>query len=224
VGEENTFGATYMKFYAKGDVKPERDGMNVYNARAYTAPFKKLPGLAFELEYAYEDNGDLRKSNAFTAQAGYEMGKVAWQPRLSYRYAYFEGDDPSTPANEGFDMLLPGFYDWGTWWQGEIAGEYFISNSNMISHQLRLHLTPSESVSGGLIAYLFRLDKLPGPGLKLTSKDVAFELDGYCDWKLNRAFTVSFVAAYANPQEFVKQAYDRTQSLAYGMIYVAYSY
>jgi hypothetical protein len=226
VGETNTFGATYMKFYAKSDVKPERDGMNVYNARAYTAPFESLPGLAFELEYAYEDNGDLRKSNAFTVQAGYEMGKVAWKPRLSYRYAYFEGDDPKTPANEAFDMLLPGFYDWGTWWQGEIAGEYFISNSNMISHQARLHVTPGESVSGGLIAFLFKLDKLPGPGLglTLTSKDVAFELDGYCDWKLNKAFTVSFVAAYANPQEFVKQAYDRTKNFAYGMVYVAYSY
>jgi len=224
VGEKSTFGASYLKLYAKRDLKPDRDGMNVYNARSYTAPFESLPGLAFELEYAHEQNGDLLRSSAFTAQAGYEAAKVAWKPRLSYRYAYFEGDDPTTPTNEGFDMLLPGFYDWGTWWQGEIAGEYFISNSNMISHQLRLHVTPGESVSGGLIAYLFRLDKLPGLGLKLTSKDVAFELDGYCDWKLNKAFTVSFVAAYANPQEFVKQAYDRTQNLAYGMIYLAYSY
>ena len=26
-----------------------------------------------------------------------------------------------------------GFSDWGTWWQGEIAGEYFLSNSNLRS-------------------------------------------------------------------------------------------
>ena len=142
-----------MKFYADRDVKPSRDGLNVYNARAFTAPFKSLPGLAFELEYAHEQNGDLLKSDAWTAQAGYEMGKVAWKPRLSYRYAYFEGDDPATPTNEAFDSLLPGFYDWGTWWQGEIAGEYFVSNSNLVSHQVRLHLTPSESVSGGLMAF-----------------------------------------------------------------------
>jgi hypothetical protein len=224
VGDKSTFGATYLKFYAHPDVKPDRDGMNVYNARAYTAPFKSLPDLAFELEYAYEQNGQLLKSNAFTLQAGYEMSKVAWKPRLSYRYAYFEGDDPATPTNEGFDMLLPGFYDWGTWWQGEIAGEYFISNSNIISHQVRLHLTPSESVGTGLIGYLFRLDKPAALGPNVTSKDVAFELDWYCDWKLNKAFTVSFVAAYANPQAAVQQAYDRTKNFAYGMVYVAYSY
>ncbi|HXK10421.1 MAG TPA: alginate export family protein [Vicinamibacteria bacterium] len=224
LGDKNTFGASYMKFHANHGLEPNRDGMNVYDARAYTSPLQALPGLAFELEYAHEQSGELLKSNAFTAQAGYEMDEVAWKPRLSYRYAYFQGDDPNTPTNEGFDMLLPGFHDWGTWWQGEIAGEYFISNSNMVSHQVRLHLTPSASVSGGLIAYLFRLDEPTALGPHVTSKDVAFELDSYCDWKLNRAFTVSFVAAFASPQAAVQQAYDRTKSFLYGMVYVAYSY
>ncbi len=225
VGEASTFGATYLKFYADRSIKPSRDGLSLFNGRAFTAPFKALPGLAFEVEYAHEQTGDLLKSDAFTAQAGYEMGKVAWKPRLSYRYACFEGDDPATPTSEGFDSLLPGFYDWGTWWQGEIAGEYFVSNSNLISHQVRLHVTPSESVGAGLIAFLFKLDKLPVLVEPLvTSKNVAFELDAYCDWKLNKAFTVSFVAAYANPQKFVEQAYDRTRNFAYGMVYVAYSY
>jgi alginate export protein len=226
LNDSNTIGLTYMKFYADKDKKPDRDGLNVYNARAYLAPFKGVPDLSFEAEYAHEANGDLLKSDAWTALAAYQLSKLAWKPKISYRYAYFEGDKPNTTTHEGFDMLLPGFYDWGTWWQGEIAGEYFISNSNMISHQLRVHFTPSESVGTGLIAYSFKLDQLPGPGLglKLTSKDVAFELDAYCDWKLNKAFTVSFVAAYANPQEFVKQAYDRTKNFAYGMVYVAYSY
>jgi hypothetical protein len=38
--------------------------------------------------------------------------------------AFFQGDDPDTASNEAFEPLFPGFYDWGTWWQGEIAGEY----------------------------------------------------------------------------------------------------
>ena len=222
--ETTTLGLTYLKFYADKDKKPNRDGLNVYNARAFTAPFKSLPGLAFEAEYAHEENGALLKSDAWTVQGGYEMGNLPWKPRLSYRYAFFEGDDPATPTNEAFDSLLPGFYDWGTWWQGEIAGEYFVSNSNLVSHQVRLHLTPGESVSGGLMAFLFKLDKLPVSEPPVTSKDVAFELDAYCDWKLNKAFTVSFLAAYADPKDFVRQAFDRTKNFAYGMIYLAYSY
>ena len=224
LGDSSTFGLSYLKFYADAHARPDRDGLNVYDARAFTAPFKSLPGLSFELEYAREENGELVQSDAWNAQLAYEMGNVAWKPKLSYRHAFFEGDDAATPASEAFDPLLPGFYDWGTWWQGEIAGEYFVSNSNLVTEQLRLHLTPSDSVGAGLIAYLFKLDKLPVADTRITSKDIAFELDAYCDWKLNQAFSVSFVAAYASPKEFVRQAFDRTKNFAYGMIYVAYAY
>ena len=49
-----------------------------------------------------------------------------WQPVLYYRYAFFEGDNPNTAANENFNPLFPAFNDWGSWWQGEIAGEWFL--------------------------------------------------------------------------------------------------
>jgi hypothetical protein len=224
VGESSTFGVTYLKFSADQQVMPDRDGLNVFNARAFTSPLKALPGLSFELEYAREENGDLLRSDAFTALVGYELGEVSWKPKLSYRYAYFEGDDPSTPTNEGFDSLLPGFYDWGTWWQGEIAGEYFVSNSNLISHQVRLHLTPSESIGTGLILYKLLADNPGAVAPRVTSKDVALELDGYMDWKLNPSFSLSLVGAYANPGPLVEQAYRRTKNFAFGMLYLTYSY
>lgn len=219
LGEGTTLGATYMHFMT--DSIPERDGMDVFNLRAYTAPFKKLPGLTLEAEYALEDNGDLRSSTAWNVQAAYELSKATWSPRLSYRYALFQGDDPGTTKNESFDMLLPGFYDWGTWWQGEIGGEYFLANSNLVSHQVRFHVKPSSSVSGGLFGYVFKLDQLP---VGITSKDVATELDAYADWSINSNFIVSFIAALAHPQAAAEQAYGRTSDFTYGMIYVAYAY
>jgi hypothetical protein len=219
LGESTTLGASYMHFLA--DSIPERDGMNVFNVRAYTAPLKQLPGLTFEAEYALEDNGDLRSSSAWNVQAAYELSRATWTPRLSYRYALFQGDDPGTTKNESFDMLLPGFYDWGTWWQGEIGGEYFLANSNLVSHQVRVHVKPSAAVSGGLFGYVFKLDQLPGG---ITSKDVATELDLYADWSVNSNFIVSFIAALAHPQAAAEQAYGRTSDFTYGMIYVAYAY
>jgi alginate export protein len=223
IGEDTTLGATYMKWYAKKEVKPQRDGLNVYNVRAYTAPFPGFKALSFELEYAREDNGDALDSNAWTAQAAYQFGG-GWKPKLSYRYAFFKGDDPATPANEAFDPLFLGFYDWGTWWQGEIAGEYFVSNSNLLSHQVRLHVAPSESVGTGLIFYKFLADKAVDLGPQVTDKDIAFEADWYMDWKVNKNFTFSFVAAYANPGKAVEQAFGRTKNFVYGMFYVGYSY
>jgi len=219
LGEATTIGASYLQFQA--DSLPDRDGMDVYNLRAYTAPLRALPNLSFELEFAREENADLVGSTAWNALAAYQLSKMRWQPKISYRYAVFQGDDPTTPTSEAFDPLLPGFYDWGTWWQGEIAGEYFLSNSNLQSHQVRVHVTPSEAVSGGVFAYQFRFDQLPAG---VTSKDMAFELEGYVDWKVNSNFLLSFIAAFATPQQGIEQATGRTDSFAYGMIYVGYSY
>src|SRR6185295_7375820 len=63
LGEANTLGASYLHFYA--DSLPRRDGMSVYNLRAFIAPFKQVPDLSFAAEYAHEHNGDLLSSDAW---------------------------------------------------------------------------------------------------------------------------------------------------------------
>jgi hypothetical protein len=223
-GENTTLGASYMKFFAHEDIRPGRDGLNVFNVRAYTAPVVAFPDLSFEFEYASERNGEALDSNAWTLQGAYQLSDVTWKPRLSYRYAFFQGDDPDTTANEAFDPLLLGFYDWGAWWQGEIAGEYFLSNSNLISHQLRAHVQPNDAISGGVIFYNFRLDQPQAVAPGVTDKDVALETDFYTDWKLNKNFTASIVLAFANPGSAVEQATGRTSSFRYGMVYLGYSF
>jgi hypothetical protein len=226
-GENTTLGVTYMKLFAFDgfeDPKPHRDGLNVFNVRAFTAPVTALPDLSFEFEYAAERNGDALDSNAWTLQGAYELSKVAWTPKLSYRYALFEGDDPTTTANEAFDPLLLGFYDWGTWWQGEIAGEYFLSNSNLVSHQARVHVQPSDAIGGGVIYFNFLLDQPQAVAPTVTEKDVANEIDFYTDWKVTGNFTLSFVLAFANPGTAVQQETGRTESFRYGMVYIGYSF
>ena len=221
--EDTTLGVTYMGWFARPLLRPDRDGLDVFNVRAFTAPFSGLKALSFEAEYAKEDNGDALDSYAWTAQAAYAFG-TGWKPKLSYRYAFFEGDDPDTPANEAFDPLFLGFHDWGTWWQGEIAGEYFVANSNLLSHQVRLHLEPSESVGTGLIFYKFLLDRPEAQSPEVTADDIGFEADGYMDWSVNDNFTLSVVGAWLDPGRAVEQAFGRTESFAYGMVFLAYSY
>jgi len=223
LGKATTLGATYLRAFAHPDQKPTRDGLNVYDLRAFTAPLSSLPGLSFEAEYAREHNGSLLDSTAWTIQGSYELG-VAWKPRLPYRFAFFQGDDPATERSEAFDPLFPGGYDWGTWWQGEIAGEYAVSNSNLISHQVRLHLAPSEGIGTGLIFYGFLLDQPASLASGVTSNSLAYELDWYADWQLNANFKFSFVAAWATPGEAATQAFGRTKDFWYGMIFAAYSY
>ena len=214
---------TASKFSANPDVRPGRDGLNVFNLRSYAAPFK-TPDLSFEFEYASERNADALDSNAWTLQGAYQLSSFSWKPKLSYRYAFFQGDDPATPANEAFDPLLLGFSDWGSWWQGEIAGEYFLSNSNLLSHQIRAHVSPNDAVGGGVIFYNFRLDQPQAIAPTVTAKDVAFETDLYTDWKVNTNVTLSLVLAFADPGTAVQQSSGRTKNFSYGMVYVGYSF
>ena len=224
IGEDTTLGATYMRWFADPAVRPERDGLQVFNARAYTSPLPAVPGLAFEAEFASERNGAALDANAWTVQGAYALEDSAWTPTFTYRYAFFQGDDPGTAANEAFDPLFLGFYDWGTWWQGEIAGEYFLSNSNLKSHMIRAHVAPSDAVGAGLIYFRFLADQPRSYGPGVSSSDLARELDAYCDWKVNRNFTLSVVGAYGDPGAAVRETTGRTKNFAYGMVYLAYSY
>lgn len=220
-GDHTTFGATFMKWSADPLVAPQRDGLEVHNVRLYTAPFQESVPLSFEAEYVIEDNGDALDSTAWNVLAAYQF-EMAWSPKISYRYAFFEGDDPDTSANEAFDGLFTGFSDWGTWWQGEIAGEYFVSNSNLISHQVRVHAEPSESLATGLIFYDFVLDNVASAGV--TADDVAMEIDWYVDWSVNDNFVLSLVAAVAEPGDAIEQSTGRTDTFWYGMLFGAYSF
>jgi len=223
IGEDTTLGATYMSWSAKEDMAPQRDGLDVYNLRAFTTPFSGLKQLSFELEYAMEDNGDLLDSTAYNALAAWQFDN-SWKMKLSYRYAFFEGDDPDTVENEAFDGLFTGFYDWSTWWQGEIAGGYLISNSNLISNQIRLTAKPTESISTGLIFLDFKLDHAESFDPLVTSSDIGTELDWYTDWTVNDNFVMSFVLAAAEPGEAIEQSNGRTDTFIYGMIFAAYSF
>jgi len=222
-GEENTVGATYMKWSAKEDVRPDRDGMEVYNLRAYVAPFPSMKALSFELEWAQEENDVLIDSMAWNAAASYQFGG-AWSPKLTYRYAFFEGDDPDTVENENFDGLFTGFYDWSTWWQGEIGGGYLLSNSNLITSQLRLHTKPTETVSTGLIFLDFSLDHPESFDPTITSSDAGMELDWYTDWSITSNFILSVIVAVGKPGDAVEQSTGRTENFTYGMLYGAYSF
>jgi hypothetical protein len=222
--DSTTLGVTWLSLVANPEVLPERDGLGVVNLRAYTAPFPSLSELSFQFEYAIEQNGDLLRSSAWTLQGAYDLGSQAWAPTVSYRYAFFEGDDPETPRNEAFDPLLVGFFDWGYWWQGEIVGEYAVSNSNLVSHMVRAHVAPRDTLEGGLIWYKFFLDQPASFGPGVTDPDLALEIDAYVDWQINDNFSASFVAAWADPGAAARQAFDRTKNFMYGMVFVGYSY
>jgi hypothetical protein len=93
-----------------------------------------------------------------------------------------------------------------------------------VSHLTRVHVTPNDAVSGGLLFFKFLLDRPETFAPGVTARSLAFETDLYVDWKINENFAASFVTAFANPQTAARQAFDRTKNFGYGMVFLAYSY
>ncbi len=191
-----------------------RDAMNIFNIRGGIKPFAAsniagLKPLKLEGEYVYEDrDNDLDAGNGWYLAASYQFEQVAWQPSLTYRYASFD---------ENYDSMFYGASDWGTWFQGEILGEYALGNSNLDSHMVKLKVQPIEPVTVNLIYYHFNLHDAAAFGVQ--SDDYADEFDLIIDWAVNKHLTLSLVGAIAEPDDGATQHTGGDDTWSYAMLY-----
>jgi len=135
---------------------PSRDGLNGIYVYHEATPLPALPDLTYKASYVRESNSKssgLSEAYGWYATPAYQLSSLPWTPQLSYRYASFTGG-----GTRAFDPLFTGTSDWGSWAQGELLGEYVLSNSNLNSNQVRLLLKPNETVTTNLIYYKFQLN------------------------------------------------------------------
>lgn len=188
-----------------------RDGMRVYSLRAQGAFIPSVPDLFLASEYVKERNtrsGAEVDANAWYGEANYTLSQVGWTPKFGYRYAHFSGNKPGTTTNEAFDPLHygAGIRGWGTWFQGEIAGQYFfpIMNTNVNVHQLQASVQPTEKVTLTALYYIFNFDRKP---VGITSDHVGNEVNFVVDWQATQNLSVSGVVGQFNAATGGKQLF-----------------
>ncbi len=101
-----------------------------------------LPTAWIRGEFALQRNDRIdMRANAWYAEIGNRFSALPMTPTLSYGYASFSGDDPSTRTYERFDPL---FYGNGleNWWFGTSSAYAFL-NSNVNYHRVTLNLVAS---------------------------------------------------------------------------------
>lgn len=208
-----TLAALYFQVLDSGTpiVYGPRDGMEVLSLRAAEISPPALPDLAFSGEYVGEAGSgrDGRfDASAWYLKASYARSDWTWSPTLSYRYARFSGDgDPEDQTRRDFEPFFYGYEDWGTWYQGEVTGEYLLFNSNQLSHTLHLSASPSETLGVGALYYSFDLDVPSYFGTPVTSRDFADELNLYLDWTLNEQVTLSLAWGIALPGKAAREVF-----------------
>ena len=191
-------------YHVVGSEVDTRDGMHVFDARGDARPLQALPGLKLAGEFAYEKNGNDLEAYGWYGEIGYVADALPWSPYLSYRYAFFSGDEDSTSGkSEAFDPLYYDGPDWGIWTQGEILGEWVLSNSNLISHTVRLNAYPTDKLTLTGLYYYFQLDDPGSAGVD----DHAFaqEINLIADYAVSGHLSVGLVGAVSFPEDAAKQ-------------------
>lgn len=130
-----------VKYYLPDGEVLNRKGLWVYNLRLYGNQAPGQPGLFYKAEGGYQTNSHYKmRAYAWYTQLGWNFAKTRGKPALSYRFAYFSGDNPKTKAYERWDALYTG----GTgeqWVQGSNMYK-IVQNSNEMSHLLQLVYSP----------------------------------------------------------------------------------
>ncbi|MBL8835471.1 MAG: alginate export family protein [Alphaproteobacteria bacterium] len=165
-----------------------RDGLNVASLRAGGSFFPQNRDILTFGEFVYQWNSDTGRrvrAYAWYLEGGYRFSTVMWSPTLTYRYAQFSGDStPGDGTDRSYDPLFFGSglraAGPGTWYLGEIYGQYLGPPSNLNVHQVHLRASPTDTLNVGLIYYLADFNK---PGQYGVSRSGAFhEIDVYAEW------------------------------------------
>jgi hypothetical protein len=188
-----------------------RDDLNIYNVRYDGNPLESMPNWHFSTEFAWQQSSPDGISvftgspkpdvdaNAWYAEVGYSFAEMTWTPNITYRFNHYSGDDPNSSEDEAYDALHYGFEGWGTWYHGEVVGEYAIFNTNVDVNMVKITANPYDNLTLGAMWFNFQLDEPGDPFFGTTDEDYANEFDVTADWIVNDNMSISAVYGVAFP-------------------------
>lgn len=235
-----TFGTSFLSLIDANLVTTHlpatsRHGMKVISIRANQAKIPDLPDLTLHAEYvkqfgAAEGNatGDF-DGEAWYVEGNYSLSALSWNPTFTYRYAYFSGDDGTDNEQDSFDPLFYSYNPvrnggWGSWFQGEIVGNYLLFNSNQQNHMLKFDIYPMPKWRAGLIYYSFDLDKNNYFGTPVTDDHFADEINFYIDWLPTNNFYAAVAGGIAFPGDAAEQIFGNDEDYTVFETYFTYSF
>jgi hypothetical protein len=204
--------------------KTDRDEMRLYDIRGSLKPFAAAGGatalqpLKLDGELVVEDRDDGQDNGLGWALSASYQWELPWKPELTYRYSSFD---------EHYDVLFYSATDWGSWFQGEITGEYDIFNKNQDTHMIRLKVQPVEPVAVSLFYYMFDLHDpraIVDNPFSPTSDDYVDEWNLTVDWTVNKHLTLSWVGAYALPKDGAEERFGDDETWKAMMVMASIRY
>ena len=200
--------------------KPGDDPFNVGSGRIDWGGERNLHVRG---EYVIEHSNQLNSAGWY-AEIVYTAKAARWTPVFSYRYAHFDGNKPGTSKDEQFREIAYGFTDYGTWYQGEITGNYPLGNANVVSQMVRAKLKPTETLTTSVIYYRFKLDQPSALAPNVTDDHFGDEIDLTADWQATEKLLVTGVFGALLPGDAAKQWTGGNKAWLSSMLLISYSW
>ena len=216
-------GLMYFDIYHSDN--STRDGLHGVYVYTEMNPLRVLPDFSTKASFVQENNTEssgLTTAYAWYVAGAYQLSQAPWTPTLSYRYAQFSGG-----GTRAFDSLFTGLPDWGYWFQGELLGEFVLSNSNLKSHQVKLTVKPTDWLTANLIYYKFLLDRKDqtfGVTPTRVNRNLGDEVDLIADVAMTNWWSITGVLAIAVPSSGFEQAVDGSASWLNGYLYMNFNF
>jgi hypothetical protein len=192
-----------------GSVVATREGLKTYSPSLWLTGLFGVEGLWFKGELAYQTHDQIDMgAYAYALWPGYRAEHLPWKPGISYRYTYFGGDDPATAKFERYDPLLSGGQS--NYVPGMLLSSVLL-NSNLVTQRITLTANPTEQLGLTLEYSSHRAITLDnrggiGPLQILASKDLAQEVDLFCNVYIGKHLYLQGVLAAAVPGAAIKEA------------------
>ncbi len=206
-------GFTYLQITDIDDPANETDRKNLKDI-AIRGKTKLNQNIGLSGEYVYQDK-KLGHENAWYFGVNYTFDQVKYQPTLGYRFSSF---------SENYDPLFYGNTDagFGTWFQGEVAGNYAGPfNNNARIHQISLQGSIKENLHLGLLAYKFET-------IKKTYENLdGHEIDAFAVWSPTSHINVIPLIGFYKPKKDIMQLGSQVpndKTNIYGQLILQYLY
>jgi len=197
------------RYTAPDGTRSAREGLRTYAGHIRWADPSVVDGLWLESEAARQTHDDFdMDARAAYGTVGFLARALPWTPSLSYRYAYFSGDNPNTRTYERFDSLYSGGLN--EWLQG-ITINKALSQPNRVTHRIRFNVAPGPRLNLTLDYYRHEADEFNNRGgnpalSQLQSKDLGHEVQLATRWAISDSLYFLGIASHAMPGDALKLA------------------
>jgi hypothetical protein len=216
----------FMYFNVYESDEPSRDGLNGFYLYQEATPVARLADFRYTTSFVAETNsaavGNAEAYGWYVAPA-YTLSQWPWSPEFSYRFASFSGG-----GTRNFDPLFVGGSDWGYWVQGELLGEWVLSNSNLKSHMVRLKLAPDDVFTLNLFYYKFLLADLEqsfgATPMRVGSHSLADEVDVILDVAPTNWWSMTVDLTLAVPDAAFRESTGGDATWINAMLYTNFNF